>query len=132
MHEDLTILNLQIAAKIASTKAYCPYSHFPVGAAVLTGDGRIFSGCNIENASYGLTMCAERVALFSAYAAGATSVKVIVVYTPTKTLHASCGACRQVFSELCPNAELIGLCDGSAIMHVGVKELLPKPFGELK
>lgn len=80
-------------------RAYAPYSNFPVGAAVLTDDGRIFGGCNVENVSYGLTMCAERVAIGAAIAAGAKDFQAIVVVADTKEPISPCGACRQVMAE---------------------------------
>ena len=76
---------LKSAAKNAARLAYAPYSKFHVGAAVLTNSGKIYTGCNVENASYGLTNCAERTAIFSAVAAGEKKISCVVVYTPTKT-----------------------------------------------
>ena len=76
---------LREAATAASQKAYCPYSRFAVGAALLADDGRIFTGCNVENASYGLTICAERNAVFHAVAAGVRRIVALVVFTPTST-----------------------------------------------
>ncbi|MGD1087428.1 MAG: cytidine deaminase, partial [Verrucomicrobiota bacterium] len=74
---------LRAASIKASKRAYCPYSHFPVGAAVLTTEGRIFSGCNVENASYGLTICAERNAIFHAVSCGSQLIVAVAIYTPT-------------------------------------------------
>jgi|SRR5579884_1145233 len=117
------------AAREASSRAYCPYSKFPVGAAVLTTEGEIVSGCNIENASYGLTMCAERTAVFQAVAQGRLGLKVIVIYTPTPFPTAPCGACRQVLNEFAPEAEVICVCDGRDEIRTTVRELLPVAFG---
>lgn len=89
------------AAQTARQHAYAPYSHFAVGAAVLSADGRIFTGCNIENASYGLSMCAERNAVFAAVAAGVTSLTAVAVIGDTAKAISPCGACRQVLSEFC-------------------------------
>src|SRR3954452_19801777 len=86
-------------AKAVSVRAYCPYSHFAVGAAVQTADGRVFAGCNVENASFGLTICAERNAIFQAVCAGARDIVAVAVYTPTKRPVSPCGACRQVIAE---------------------------------
>ena len=96
---------LVAAARAAAARAYCPYSHFQVGAAVLTGSGEIFAGCNVENASYGLTICAERNAVFQAVARGRgpLSICAVVVFTPTATPTAPCGACRQVINEFGPD-----------------------------
>src|SRR5271169_5350356 len=92
--------DLIAAARQAASHAYCPYSRFHVGAAILTGRGGIFAGCNVENASYGLTICAERNAIFQAVARqGATKIRAVLVYTPTKKPTAPCGACRQVINE---------------------------------
>src|SRR5713101_8684873 len=91
---------VSLAAIAASCNAYCPYSHFPVGAAVLTQGGAVFSGCNVENASYGLTVCAERNAIFQAVSNGCNLIVSIVIYTPTPNrITMPCGACRQVISE---------------------------------
>ena len=116
-------------ARRAADNAYCRYSSFPVGAAVRTPDGRIFSGCNVENASYGLTICAERVAIFQAVAAGQTRIDRVAVYTPTPTPTAPCGACRQVVSEFGPEAEVLSTCATDQLAHYKLAELLPYAFG---
>jgi len=89
-------------AKRAAQSTYSPYSHFPVGAALLTADGEVVQGCNVENISYGLTNCAERSALFSAISQGHAprSFKAMAVYAPNVSLISPCGACRQVMLEL--------------------------------
>jgi len=120
---------LMNAAKKASRQAYCPYSKFPVGAAVLTRDGSIFSGCNVENASFGLTICAERNATFHAVASGKTDIQVVAIYTPTATPTAPCGACRQVLNEFGPSARVLSFCDGPEVIRLTVAELLPRAFG---
>ena len=93
------------AALAARQRAYAPYSKFQVGAALLTADGEVFAGCNVENASYGLTICAERVAVGSAVAAG--HQQVLAVAVATSGGHSPCGACRQVLSEFGPAMEVI-------------------------
>ena len=122
---------LQAAAKTAASRAYAPYSRFTVGAAILASSGKIYSGCNVENASYGLTNCAERTAIFNAVAAGEKRLKVkcVVVYTPTKTATAPCGACRQVIYEFGPQARVISICDGRQEVDVSIGALLPGAFG---
>jgi cytidine deaminase len=120
---------LKAAAKAAAMRAYAPYSKFRVGAAVLTESGRVFSGCNVENASYGLCNCAERTAIFSAVAAGELKVRCVVVYTPTKTATAPCGACRQVINEFGPEARVISFCQGREELDVTLGALLPGAFG---
>ncbi|MBP7483317.1 MAG: cytidine deaminase [Lacunisphaera sp.] len=122
---------LKAAAKTAAGRAYAPYSKFTVGAAILTSTGRIYSGCNVENASYGLTNCAERTAIFSAVAAGGKKLKLacVVVYTPTKTATAPCGACRQVIYEFGPTARVISTCNGGQEVDVSIDALLPGAFG---
>jgi cytidine deaminase len=119
------------AARAAAARAYCPYSRFSVGAAVLTGAGEVFSGCNVENASYGLTICAERSAIFQAVArgGGSLSIRAVVVYTPTATPTAPCGACRQVINEFGPDARVISVCDGSLVLESPMNALLPEAFG---
>lgn len=120
---------LSVAAREASRQAYCPYSRFRVGAAVLTEGGEIFAGCNVENASYGLTVCAERIAVFQAVARGRRTVRAVAVYTPTATPTAPCGACRQVLNEFGPDAVVLCVCDGPATLRVSLDALLPHAFG---
>ncbi len=117
------------AARAASEHAYCPYSHFRVGAAVRTADGLIIPGCNVENASYGLTMCAERNAVFRAVAGGKTEILAVAIYTPTAVPSAPCGACRQVLNEFGPDALVISACDGPDVLRKRLSELLPDAFG---
>ena len=128
---DADWIRLEDAAKAASKLAYCPYSRFPVGAAVLTGIGEIFAGCNVENASYGLTICAERNAVFQAVAQGQGRLVIlaVVVYTPTPQPTAPCGACRQVINEFGPDAEVLSICDGTAVIRSRLGILLPEAFG---
>lgn len=120
---------LEKNARAAAKTSYSPYSKFRVGAAVLAGSGKIYSGCNVENASYGLCNCAERTAIFSAVAAGERTVKAIAVYTPTKTPTSPCGACRQVINEFGPDALVISICDGSNRAETTLATLLPDAFG---
>jgi len=120
---------LKIAAKSAAKNAHAPYSRFQVGAAILTASGRIYAGCNVENASYGLGNCAERTAIFTAVAAGERELKCVVVYTPTPTATAPCGACRQVIHEFGPDAKVISFCAGSDEIDVSMEALLPRAFG---
>lgn|SRR5690606_10050558 len=120
---------LLLASREAYENSYSPYSRFRVGAAVLTADGRLFRGTNVENASYGLTVCAERVAIFSAVAAGAKSMVALAVSMGSPTREASermpCGACRQVMAEfMAPDAVI--LLGGEDTCRLS--ELLPRPF----
>lgn len=117
------------AAIAASERAYCPYSEFRVGAAVLTAHGQVFAGCNIENASYGLTICAERTALFEAVASGHLDIVGVVIYTPTESPVAPCGGCRQVIQEFGPDAGVYCFCRGDAVLHTKLTDLLPVAFG---
>jgi cytidine deaminase len=120
---------LKAAAKVAAGRAYAPYSKFRVGAAVLTDSGKIFTGCNVENASYGLCNCAERTAIFSAVAAGERKLKCVVVYTPTKDATAPCGACRQVIFEFGPTVRVVSHCDSRDQIDGSIRSLLPAAFG---
>jgi cytidine deaminase len=96
---------------------------------VLTASGKIHVGANIENASYGLCMCAERTAIFTAASAGDRSLKAVVVYTPTATPTMPCGACRQVINEFGPDALVVAVCDSDARMESTLPELLKHAFG---
>ncbi len=115
-------------AREARANAYAPYSGFAVGAALLADDGRIFTGCNVENASFGLTLCAERVALGTAVAAGARAFRAIAVCGPDEACPcAPCGACRQALVEFAPALEVI-TGDGSEPRSTPLLELLPGAF----
>lgn len=119
------------AARNAVEGAYVPYSSFPVGAAVLTADGSIVAGANIENASYGLTVCGERVAVFTAAAAGHREIQAVAISTPRHPGATPCGACRQVLNEFKPaQGDLAVLLDGSdGIVELRLGDLLPMSFG---
>jgi cytidine deaminase len=121
---------LTAAAKAAAAAAHCPYSDFRVGAALLDDGGRVFAGCNVENVSYGLTICAERNAAFQMVAAGgARRIKALVVYTPTPTPTPPCGACRQVVAEFAASeAPVRSVCDGPATIETTMGALLPHAF----
>ena len=117
----------------AAGAAWCPHSNFPVGAALLTADDRIIRGCNVENASYGLTNCAERGALFSAIAQGhaPASFKAMLVYAPNVAVISPCGACRQVMHDLM-SPHCVVYCVGheaAAAREWTVEQLLPGAFG---
>lgn len=121
---------LRERARDAATRAYVPYSNFPVGAALITDDGTVFTGCNVENASFGLTCCAERTAIFTAAAAGHRVVRAIAVTAPRVPTVTPCGACRQVLNEFKPDdADLFVLLDGPDARAVPLGELLPAAFG---
>ncbi|AGX05560.1 MULTISPECIES: cytidine deaminase [Bacillus] len=116
-------------AKKARDKAYVPYSNFPVGAALLTEDGKIYHGCNIENAAYSMCNCAERTALFKAYSEGDKKYTAMAVVADTERPVPPCGACRQVISELCPNTMKVVLANLKGdINELTVEELLPGAF----
>jgi cytidine deaminase len=117
------------AARAASPRAYAPYSRFHVGAAVLADDGRIFTAANVENASYGLTSCAERNAIFAAVHAGVRTLVAVAIHTPTGEPVSPCGACRQVIFEFGPAATVVSCCDGEGLARWSIGELLPGAFG---
>lgn len=119
--------SLVAAARQAQQQAYAPYSHYQVGAAVETADGAVYTGCNIENASYGLAICAERVALGAAMTAGARQFRRIAVVSSSEPPASPCGACRQVLAELAPDAEVIAAGPRSVVRWT-VAELLPSAF----
>lgn len=118
-------------AREASAMAYAPYSEFPVGAAVLVPSGEVFDGANIENASYPLTCCAERVAVFRAVMAGHQEISAVAVFAPKATPCPPCGACRQVLNEWRPPGDdlavVLETADGAEIVPLG--DLLPRSFG---
>jgi cytidine deaminase len=121
---------LRQQARDAASNAYAPYSRFAVGAAVLTEKGEIYSGANIENASFGLSICAERNAIFHAVARGARKIVAIAVYTTTPQATTPCGACRQVLAEFGRDALVICFTDiEAAEQRHSLAELLPRPFG---
>ena len=116
-------------AKAARDMAYTPYSKFNVGAALLTKDGIIYKGCNIENAAYSMTNCAERTALFKAFSEGDKEYAAIAVIADTKRPVPPCGACRQVIAELCPKDMKVILTNLQGdIEELTVQELLPGAF----
>ena len=122
---------LKRRAMEASRNAYAPYSRFPVGAAVMADDGTIYVGCNVENASFGLTQCAERSALTAAIAAGVPpgTLHTLLIYTPGGRIHPPCGACRQVMHELMSeDGTVVSSCDADEVRTWSRSEHLPDPF----
>jgi cytidine deaminase len=116
------------AALCVRENAHAPFSKFKVGAAVQDESGRIFTGCNVENATYGLTVCAERVAIFKAVSEGARKFTRVAVVADTDTLTPPCGACRQILWEFCGDVELVmsNLHGKSETLHLGA--LFPRAF----
>ncbi|MEO0073726.1 MAG: cytidine deaminase [candidate division WOR-3 bacterium] len=128
-----TVARLKTAARRAARYAYAPYSGFRVGAAVLTPGGEVFTGCNVENSSYGLTICAERAAICRAIASGKRRILALAVYTPANRTRmqdeaiAPCGACLQFAGEFAEDAVVI-LFSGSRTATVMLRDLLPCGF----
>lgn len=116
------------AALEAREHAHAPFSKFKVGAAVEAQDGTIYTGCNVENATYGLTVCAERIAVFKAISEGARHFKRIAVAADTDVLTPPCGACRQILWEFCGNAELILVNLKGKTETFQLADLFPRPF----
>jgi cytidine deaminase len=116
------------AAKQARENAHAPYSNFRVGAALRASSGRIFGGCNVENATYGLTVCAERVAIFKAISEGERGFNAISVVTDTDALTPPCGACRQLIWEFCGDVPVILANLKGKTEVIQMRELFPKPF----
>ena len=118
------------AAMQARENAHAPYSNFRVGAALRSTSGRIFGGCNVENATYGLTMCAERVAIFKAVSEGERGFGAIAVVTDTEVLTPPCGACRQLIWEFCGDIPVSMANLRGKIEVIQMKDLFPRPFDD--
>lgn len=114
------------AAWQARDRAYAPYSKFAVGAALRTSDGSVFTGCNVENISFGLTCCAERVAIFNAIAAGKSRFVEIVIVADTVSPVTPCGACRQVMAEFAPELQITSINLAGDAFSASIQELLPR------
>jgi cytidine deaminase len=119
---------LLAAALSARENAFAPFSKFKVGAALEDESGRIHTGCNVENATYGLTVCAERVAVFKAISEGARQFRRVAVAADTDALTPPCGACRQILWEFCGDVEIVLVNPRGKIETYRLKELFPKPF----
>jgi len=119
---------LVAAATAARENAAAPYSHFHVGAALLSEDGRIFQGCNVESASYGLTNCAERTAVFKAISEGVRGFRAVAVVTGAAEPTSPCGACRQVLWDQCRDIAVVLATTGGALEETTLATLLPRAF----
>ena len=116
-------------AKEARDRAHAPYSKFDVGAALITSDGKIYTGCNIENSTYSLTVCAERVAIFKAVSEGSREIVKIAVVADTENLTPPCGCCRQMIWEFASDETTVIMANLSGeVLRCEIKELLPKAF----
>ena len=121
--------NALIAAALAAREnAFAPYSKFRVGAAIEDAEGRIHTGCNVENATYGLTVCAERVAVFKAISEGVSKFRRLAVAADTDRLTPPCGACRQILWEFCGDIEIVLVNPRGKTETHRLKDLFPKPF----
>lgn len=116
------------SAKKVREKAYAPFSNFLVGAAVRTKDGKIYTGCNIESASYGLTVCAERIAIWKAVSEGEREFECVAVVTDTEELTPPCGTCRQIIWEFCGDIPVTFSNLKGKVETVMMKEILPRAF----
>lgn len=122
-------IELARLAQEAYANAYVPYSHYPVGAATLWESGQIYQGSNVENASFGLTVCAERNSVFQAVAQGERKLKAVAVAVPTESFPSPCGACRQVLREFTQDCPVILVNGQGQIRVTRLKTLLPDSFG---
>ena len=125
---DLSLDELIREAQAARERAVATFSHFKVGAALQTRSGQVITGCNIENATYGLTLCAERVAMFKALSEGHRDFVRVVVVADTETLTPPCGACRQILWEFGGDLAVVLANLAGAVLHTTMKDLLPGPF----
>lgn len=125
----MTLTELKAAAAAMLYRAYCPYSHFPVGAALECGGGTVYTGCNVENAVYPAGICAERNAIFHAVAEGHTDFRRIVIAGRSRDFCVPCGICRQVMEEFAPDLEIICLNGAGEERIFTLQELLPHGFG---
>ena len=122
---------IDLAVK-TSENAYVPYSHFPIGAVLVTDEGKIYTGVNVENASFGLTNCGERTAIFKAVSEGERSFKELIIYGQTEKPISPCGACRQVMAEFFePDLPVTLIAKDKSTVVMTVKELLPYSFTDL-
>ena len=122
---------IDLAVK-TSENAYVPYSHFPIGTVLVTAEGKIYTGVNVENASFGLTNCGERTAIFKAVSEGERSFKELIIYGQTEKPVSPCGACRQVMAEFFePDLPVTLVAKDKSTVVMTVKELLPYSFADL-
>lgn len=121
---------LILAAHKAKKHSYSPYSKFRVGAALLTSSGKIITGCNIENSSYSLTICAERTAIFKAVSEGHKRFKAIVIASDSSNFIPPCGACRQVLSDLAGNIDVFLSNKKHEVLQLKMEDFLPMPFND--
>ena len=125
----MTLDELKALAVSMLDRAYCPYSHFAVGAALECGDGTVYTGCNIENAAFPCTICAERAAIFKAVSEGHRAFRRIVVAGRSEKFCVPCGSCRQVMREFAPEMEVICLNGKGEARQYTLRQLLPESFG---
>jgi cytidine deaminase len=125
---EAVLQQLVAAARAAAANAYAPASRFAVGAALLADDGSIHAGCNVENASYGLTMCAERNAVFHAVALGKRRFRAVVVHTACDPPGYPCGACLQVLAEFGSRMDVVLVNPAGKMVHTSLPALMPHPF----
>jgi cytidine deaminase len=135
MHADMDegkqkqLVEMEVRARDVAENAYCPYSRFYVGCSVLADNGKIYSGCNLENAAYGSTICAEANAISTAFADGAKEIKAIVIFTPTDIHTYPCGNCRQILNEVAANIPIYSICNASEIVCTDLATILPNNYG---
>lgn len=119
-------------ASMVRKRAHAPYSGFKVGAALMCHGGRVFTGCNVENMSFGATVCAERNALAQAIACGKTDFRTLVVVTDAKPPASPCGICRQGLSEFCDDLRILLVNTSGDMVRTSLKKLFPQPFAKIK
>lgn len=127
--KDYQLVEMEVKARDAAENAYCPYSNFFVGCTVLGDNDQVYAGCNVENAAYPSTFCAEANAVGNAIADGVKAIKAVLIFTPTDVHTFPCGNCRQILNEFSNNIPVYSVCNSSTVEETLLCDLLPTAYG---